>query len=351
MKFLFYVVGLGLALMLGLVPAIERPRPRLTKLIAMLSVACVVVLAFYPPIVGTFADAVRARTMHLVNQEISVVASVDWTKLDSTQTVNVVADNGIDTYLHFRSAETVQAARGLGSSELLFKVRSDSSAHNSFEIVEVLGTKPLIMLPYIPALEERSRVMFFHVPMSWVGFLAFIMTLIYSVRYLRSGNMLWETKAASSAAIGTLFCVLAYVTGALWAKFNWGKFFNWDTRELSVLILLLIYGAYFALRSSINEEERRARLASVYAIVACVAALFLMFIVPRMTESLHPGSRDDSNAGPILSPQADAINTTKAMIFSLSLSSFTLLYFWLLSMGVRISILDQRARLTALHHD
>ncbi len=351
MKFLFYVVGLGAALGLGLIPSIDKARPKLTKLLCILSIAAVVVLSFLPPIVGNFGDAVRAQTLSLTNQEIKVLTTLDWTTLDSTSTVATQQSASSQVpkqYLQFASPELIQKAKDLGTqSELLLLVKN-TTGHDHFAVLEVLGGTPAIMLPYIPALEERSRVMFFHVPMSWVGFLAFFMTLIYSVQYLRTGVMLWETKAASSAAIGTLFCVLAYITGALWAKFNWGKFFNWDTRELSVLILLLIYGAYFALRSSIPEQERKARLASVYSIVACVAAVFLIFIVPRITESLHPGSRDDTNAGPILSAQADSINLTKAIIFSLSLSGFTLLYFWLLSLGVRISILDQRQRLARL---
>ena len=205
----------------------------------------------------------------------------------------------------------------------------------------MLGLQPLLILPYIPALEERSRILFLHVPMSWVGFLAFVITLWYSVLFLRTNNRDHDSVAAASAGIGVLFCSLAYITGALWAKFNWGKFFNWDTREFSVLILLLLYGAYFALRSSIPQADRRARVSGVYAIVSCIAALFLMFIVPRITESLHPGSQGDVNAGPIISTQADAINLTKAWIFSVSLGAFTMLYFLMLNLRLRLEGVEQ----------
>ncbi len=345
MKFLFYVAGLVIPFVLGLIPAIEKPRSRVMKVACLAIISATVFLALYPPLVGTFQDAVRAKALHLVNQDIRVICSPDWSSVDSTgRIVTLHQASGLpDLQLHFADSQSASAAKSIGS-DLCLRVQN-GDAHNDFTVLEVCGARPAIMLPYIPALEERSRVMFFHVPMSWVAFLAFFIALMYSFRFLRSSDLIWETKAANSAAIGTLFCVLAYVTGAVWAKFNWGHFFNWDSREISILILLLIYGAYFALRSSIAEPDRRARLSSVYAIVACVAALFLMFIVSRITQSLHPGSSDDSNSGPILSPQQDTIDLTKAMIFSLSLSGFTLLYFWLLSIGVRISLLDQRQRL------
>jgi hypothetical protein len=83
-------------------------------------------------------------------------------------------------------------------------------------------------------------------------------------------------------------------------------------------------------------------MAAVYAIIASIAALFLVFIVPRVTVSLHPGSKDDVNIGPMLSPEQSALDLTKAAVFSIMLAGFTLLYAWLLSMRARLDILGQR---------
>ena len=123
----------------------------------------------------------------------------------------------------------------------------------------------LVEIPYMPALKDTARVLYFHVPMSWIGVVAFFMSMIYSIKYLRSKDIINDIKAASAAQMGFVFCILATVTGSVWAKFTWGSFWNWDPRQTSIFILLLIYGAYFALRSSIDSPDRKARLSSVHS--------------------------------------------------------------------------------------
>ncbi len=110
--------------------------------------------------------------------------------------------------------------------------------------------------PIIPGLEEKARILFFHVPMSWVTVVAFVVSMIYGIRYLAKKNLNDDVKSVSSAGLGLMFCLLATVTGSIWAKFNWGSFWNWDPRETSIFMLLLIYGAYFALRSALDVEEK-----------------------------------------------------------------------------------------------
>src|ERR1043166_1407244 len=146
----------------------------------------------------------------------------------------------------------------------------------------------LYPIPYIPALGDKARVLYFHVPTAWVTVIAFLISMVYSVMYLRKKEMSYDYKASAAAGLGFLFCILATVTGAVWAKFNWGTFWNWDPRQTSIFMLLLIYGAYFAFRNAIDHEETRARLASVYSILAFVTVPFFIFILPRITSSLHP---------------------------------------------------------------
>ncbi len=190
-------------------------------------------------------------------------------------------------------------------------------------------------IPDIPALGDKARVLYFHVPMSWISVVAFAMSLVYAVRYLKSKNSDFDVKSYSAAQLGFLFCVLATATGSLWAKFNWGSFWNWDPRQTSIFILLMIYGAYFALRSAIDSEEQRARLSSVYAIVAGVTMPFFIFIMPRLVETLHPDPIIN-NTGKI------NMDTSMLIVFLTSLLGFTLLFLWVFNLKVRLEQLKRR---------
>lgn len=183
-------------------------------------------------------------------------------------------------------------------------------------------------LPTIPGLEEKARIMFFHVPTAWLASVAFIMSMIYGIKYLRKRNADDDVKSASAAGLGMLFCILATVTGAIWAKFSWGTYWNWDPRQTSIFVLLLIYGAYFALRSAVDIEEKRATLSAVYSVIGAVTMPFFMFIMPRILASLHPE--------PILNVQGKVhMNTTMLVIFLSSLAGFTGMFFWMWNVHVR----------------
>jgi len=187
-------------------------------------------------------------------------------------------------------------------------------------------------LPIIPGLEDKARIIFFHVPTAWLAVVGFAFSLIYGFRYLRKRNPLDDIRSASSAGIGFMFCILATVTGAIWAKFSWGTYWNWDPRQTSIFVLLLIYGAYFALRSAVEVEEKRASLAAVYAIIAGITMPFFMFIMPRIIASLHPE--------PILNAQGKIhMNAMMLAVFLASLAGFTALYYWMWSMHVRAELL------------
>lgn len=183
-------------------------------------------------------------------------------------------------------------------------------------------------LPTIPGLEEKARIMFFHVPTAWLATIAFVLSMIYGIKYLRKKALEDDVKSASAAGLGLMFCVLATVTGAIWARFSWGTYWNWDPRQTSIFVLLLIYGAYFALRSAVEVEEKRAALSAVYSIVAAVTMPFFMFIMPRILASLHPE--------PLLNVQGKVhMNTTMLVLFLASLGGFTGLFFWMWNLHVR----------------
>ena len=93
---------------------------------------------------------------------------------------------------------------------------------------------------------ESSRIVFFHVPTAWISALAFLLAAIHSALYLKTRKIERDDAAASAARLGILFCALATVTGSIFAKVMWNSFWNWDPRETSIVLLLLVYGALFA---------------------------------------------------------------------------------------------------------
>lgn len=195
----------------------------------------------------------------------------------------------------------------------------------------------LAPIPAVGSMGERARILFFHVPTAWVATVAFVTALVYGVLYIRKRDMIYDYTASSAAALGLVFAVLATVTGAIWAKFEWGAFWNWDPRQTSIFVLILVYGAYFALRSAVESEEQRAKLSSVYAILAGITVPFFIFVFPRMVETLHPD--------PIVNTSGKIkMNGNMLMIFLSSLAGFTALFAWMLNLRIRIAKLNLKEK-------
>ena len=203
-----------------------------------------------------------------------------------------------------------------------------------------------LQFPVIPGLEEKARNILYHVPVAWTTVVAFLVSMYYGFRYLKTRNIDYDIKSVSSAGLGFLFCFLATITGALWAKFNWGSFWNWDPRETSIFVLLLIYGAYFALRSALETEEKRAKLSAVYSMLAGITVPFFIFVMPRIMSGLHPGAKGDiDGSGPVVQLK---MSPNMLVIFLLGLLGFTLLYIWLLDLRVRIARMEYER---SIHHE
>lgn len=194
---------------------------------------------------------------------------------------------------------------------------------------------------YIPAIPgfgatgETARIIVYHVPAAWIAVLAYLLATVNSVSYLLKGEAKLDRQAQVNAELGTLFCLLATVTGAIWSRAAWGLYWNWDPRQTSIAVLLMIYAAYFVLRGAIADPDRRARLSAVYAILAFLTVPFLVFIVPRAFPSLHPNLGGMERVR-VMSPQV--------LIVSLSsLVGFTGLYVWMYNIQMRcLSLLSKR---------
>ncbi len=182
---------------------------------------------------------------------------------------------------------------------------------------------------------QSSRIVFFHVPMAWVATLAFLVSCIASIRYLRSRNPKDDIRARSASSLGLLFAILATITGSIFARIMWGSFWNWDPRETSITFLLLIYAAYFALRGAVADPERRAALAAVYSILAFVTVPFLVFVVPRIYWSLHPDT--------IINTQGRIkMDSRMFQVLMGSLAGFTGLFAWLYNIECRLDGIRRR---------
>ena len=177
---------------------------------------------------------------------------------------------------------------------------------------------------------ESSRIVFFHVPQAWVSTLAFFVAAWYSWRYLRTRRIEDDEAASAAARLGFLFCVLATVTGSIFARVMWNSYWNWDPRETSIVLLLLVYGAYLGLRGALEDPERRATLSAAYALVAVVTVPFLTFAVPRMYQSLHPDT--------VINPRGKVeMSMDIRIIFFSSMVAFMALFYWMWNLDRRVS--------------
>jgi heme exporter protein C len=148
----------------------------------------------------------------------------------------------------------------------------------------------LFNVPRLNILNETIRALYFHVPM-WFGMvLLFLVSLFYSVLYLLKPSSENDIRSVEFANVGLIFGILGMITGMLWANYTWGSPWHGDPKQNGAAIALLVYLAYFILRASIQNEEQRARLSAVYNIFAFAAMVPLIFIIPRLTSSMHPGS-------------------------------------------------------------
>jgi len=179
-------------------------------------------------------------------------------------------------------------------------------------------------------LNETIRAVHFHVPM-WFGMIIlFTFSLWYSVKFLRKGDLVDDLIAVETANIGILFGILGLVTGAIWAKYTWGAWWNGDPKQNMAAICMLIYLAYSVLRSSIDDIEKRGRISAIYNIFAFCAIFPLLFIIPRLTDSLHPSN--GGNQGFVVYD----MNSELRKVFYPAVIGFTMLGLWIAALRVRI---------------
>nr|WP_255545453.1 cytochrome c biogenesis protein CcsA [Echinicola sp. 20G] len=194
----------------------------------------------------------------------------------------------------------------------------------------------LFEVPRLPILNETIRALYFHVTM-WFGMIIMlVVAVVYSVKYLRSGELKHDDVAIEFTNAAILFGVLGIVTGMLWAKFTWGDYWSGDPKQNASAIGLLMYFAYLILRNSLTDVHQRARIGAVYNIFAFSAFIPLIFILPRLTDSLHPGNGGNPGFN------AYDMDSKLRMVFYPAVIAWTLLGVWLANLRLRARRLERK---------
>ena len=205
--------------------------------------------------------------------------------------------------------------------------------------VAVMGFLVKVPAPPGVPLQQSIRNLFFHVPM-WICMnILFFVSLVYAVLYLRKPQQLYDTYSIEFARTGVVFGVLGLVTGSIWAKYQWGAAWSGDAKQNGAAIALLIYFAYFVLRGSLNDDEKKARIGAVYNVFAFFMLFPTIWILPRLTESLHPGGQG-SEGNPGLNPKDST--ASMRMVMYPAFIGWTLLGVWITTLRIRYQILQDK---------
>jgi heme exporter protein C len=200
----------------------------------------------------------------------------------------------------------------------------------------VLVAGLLIEVPRLYILNETIRNTFFHVALWFAMIVLLVVSLVYAVRYLSRPDLRTDAVSLEFAGIGVTFGLLGVATGSIWARYTWGDWWVNDPKLNATTIALLVYLAYFVLRASIEDERQKARISAVYNIFAFAAMIPLIFILPRLTDSLHPGNGGNPGFS------AYDLDSNLRKVFYPAILAWTATGFWLASQRIRIRLVRQR---------
>ena len=190
-------------------------------------------------------------------------------------------------------------------------------------------------VPELPIIEQSIRNLFYHVSMWFAMVVMMAVSFGNAIGFLSSENMARDRRSISLAETGMFFSVMGLLTGMLWAKFTWGAWWTNDHKLNGTAITMLIYMAYFVLRNTIDDPRKRARISAVYNIFAFVMMIVFIGILPRMTDSLHPG-----NGGNPGFNSYDLYNRLR-LVFYPAVLGWVLVGTWIASLRYRIRNLEE----------
>ena len=188
----------------------------------------------------------------------------------------------------------------------------------------------LFDVPRLPILNETIRALYFHVPMWFTMIFLLLLSSFNSYRYINTGKNYYDIKSYNYANVAVYFGVLGLLTGMIWAKFTWGTFWTNDPKLNGSAIGMLIYLGYFVLRSSVKDESKRGKISSVYNVFAFAMLIPLIFILPRMADSLHPGNGGNPGFN------VYDMNSQLRIVFYPAVVGFILLGIWITDLRLKI---------------
>ena len=196
--------------------------------------------------------------------------------------------------------------------------------------------------PMEQTMGQVQRVFYFHVSAAWVGMLGFLVAAIVGVIYLIKKEPLLDIIGLSAVEISLVFFFIAIVSGSIWARPAWGTWWTWDVRLTTATIVELVYAAYLLLRAGIEDPDRRARIAAVYAILGFVSVP-LTFISIRLLRTIHPVIFGQ--------PESGLDNTQMLFTFIFSLITFSFIFMNLLWHRIRLGQLADKVEQLRLKMD
>jgi heme exporter protein C len=189
-------------------------------------------------------------------------------------------------------------------------------------------------VPVLPILNETIRNIYFHVPM-WFSMIAlYLISVIFSVKYLNSGERNHDIMAVEAVNVGILFCFLGLLTGMQWANITWGDPWPNDPKLNGSAIATLMYLAYLVLRNALEEEQKRAKISAVYNIFAFPIMIVLLYILPKLTDSLHPGSGGNSTFSDL-----DMDNNMRPVFYT-AVIGWILTGIWIFTLRYRLRLVE-----------
>lgn len=198
-------------------------------------------------------------------------------------------------------------------------------------VAGLLGPVPSLFL-----LHETIRNVYFHVPMWASMVILYLISVIYSIKYLSSGKTEHDLIAVEAVNTGIMFCFMGLLTGMLWANITWGEPWPNDPKLNGSAIATLMYLAYLVLRNALEEEQKRAKISAIYNIFAFPIMIVLIYILPKLTDSLHPGSGGNGTFGDL------DMNNNMRPIFYSAVIGWTLIGVWIATLRYRLRLIENK---------
>ncbi|MCW3124430.1 MAG: hypothetical protein JWO03_88 [Bacteroidetes bacterium] len=269
----------------------------------------------------------------IINSTVRIVFHMPKSNLANKHSENydLVVNDSIDGTLTTVYAMTVAAGTGESSPAV--------TPANQPEVNQLKFKA--FAFPFQKILFQTIRNTFFHVPMWFAMMFLLIFSLVYSILYLRTGKIEYDILASQAVATALLFGVLGLATGMMWATYTWGQPWPNDPKLNGAAIGVIIYLAYIVLRGSLSDEIQKAKISAVYNVFAIVIFTLFIFVIPRLktVDSLHPGNGGNPAFG-----KYDMDNHLR-MFFYPAVIGWALLGFWIMSVRVRIKLLQHKKSL------